>query len=387
MKKTFSIVMVIAMLCALLASNVSAEQTNMEVTIPKFTAQPTVDGCISVEEWGEKTVRVVTDGAATVDDLEIGVNEELGLKNFFYYFTVAEMFDSMAYDLWLRWDDENLYIGAIVDDPDPFSLVAGGDSLWRGDSMQFILDFAGPNAIMFKDDENYNYKTDSFNGGRYNRPWSKPKQMSSITMGLVEGTTPAIVKDGADIVELGAQIGITYVDNEDMTATIQYECIIPWVAIDETATPAAGDAYGMTLAVNCSDATEVNAWLQWGHGLSSVEENSSQPRETRGGSQAVVLGETTVTPAAEYPVATEKDETDDPGLILTIPTVSHYDPTTEMTDDGGTNAEGEVTSRVPVTGNHRKNDTGLSTGAMIGITCGIVVAAVVVIIVVRKKFS
>lgn len=385
MKKLVSFLMVAFMLTSILALSVSAEQTNMEVTIPKFTAAPTFDGVVSAEEWGDVTVHMVTEGAATAEDNEIGYNEEFGLRNIFYYFALEGMSDSLSYDLWIRWDDQYLYVAAIVNDPDPFSLPKGGEEIWNGDMMQIRVDEAGPSAIMLQSTPEFNYKTDAFNGVRFKKPWSSDKEVFNGILGLVKGETPTIWRcgktygDGWNLANDGGLVGISYVQHEDDTCTTMYEGAIPWSAVNATLVPKAGDVYGMCVSVACSDANSLNAWLQWGHGVTSVDENV-QPRGTRGGSQAIVLSDTAVTPAEGY--ATAGDGTTEP---------VESEPADEPADSGNAETKAPDETKANTTKKPTANTTvnvndGLPTGAIIGIVAAVlVVVAVVVVIIVKKK--
>lgn len=395
MKKFVSFFMVAVMLVSMLALSVSAEQTNMEVTVPKFTSRPTFDGVVSEEEWGTKTLRMVTDGAATELDTEIGYNEELGLKNIFYYFAVEGICDTLAYDLWIRWDDEYLYVAAIVDDPDPFSLPAGGEEIWNGDMIQIRVDDAGPSAIMLAGTPDFNYKTDAFNGVRYKKPWSNDKENFNGIMGLVKGSandngvvegSPTFWRcgktygEGWDLTNDGALVGITSIQNEDGTCTTTYEGAIPWSAINATLVPSAGATYGMCVSVACSDSNELNGWLQWGHGVTSVDENV-QPRGTRGGSQAIVLSDESITPSDDYKKA---DET-------TAPAETTAEPDDDKADDDKANEN--VANTTAAENNNKKpanttvaDDSGIPTVAIVGIVVVVLaIVAVVVIIILKKK--
>ena len=394
MKKFASFLMVAVMLASLLVISASAEQTNMEVTVPKFTKQPTFDGYVSEEEWGDVTVHVVTDGAATLDDNEVSYNEEFGLRNIFYWFDVEGASDSLSYDLWLRWDETYIYVAAIVNDPDPFSLPSGGEEIWNGDMLQMRIDEQGPSAIMLNEDPDFDYRTDAFNGTRYKKPWSNDTEVFNGIFGLVRGEVPTAWRCGK---EYGngynldnALIGITYVANDDDTCTTMYEGAIPWADVNATLVPKSGDIYGMSVVVGCSDSNSLNAWLQWGHGVTSTPEGTDQPQPkgTRGGSQAIVLtDETTVTPADGYPVATTSPETTAP--------VDTEDTAVNTVATGSSNeTDNDTTTKAPANtnntsaNNNNDDDGGLSTGAIVGIVIAVVVViAVVAFIIIKKKGS
>lgn len=390
-RKIISLLATAAILTSGLVMSVSAAQSNMEVNVPRFSTEPTFDGCVSKEEWGEPTAHVVTEGAATVDDDTIGENAEYGLKNIFYWFSGDESFtSSLSYDMWLRWDDTNFYVAVVVNDPDPFSMPYSGEEMWNGDMVQFKLDTKGPSAVMLKSNPDWNYKTDDFNGNRYNKPWSSDSIFSGI-LALSKGTTPYAWRcgieygNGWDMADFGAKVGITYVANADETCTTTYEAAIPWSQIDETVVPTTGSVYGMTLVAACSDSSSLNAWLSWGHGVCSAETNSTQPRGTRGGSQAIVLTDDSVTPEAGYAVATTEAQTEAPEETSAeaVNTTKAADDSAENTSAAETTKKASTTKKADTT---KKDDSGMPVGAIVGIVVAVVVvAAVVVIVVVKKK--
>lgn len=408
MKKFVTILAVFAMLASMLAVSVSAEQTCQEVTIPKFTAQPTFDGVVTVEEWGEPTVHMVTDGAATAEDDEIGSNEEYGLYNTFYWFLTEspEYDENLYYDLWLRWDEENLYVAAVVNDPDPFSLPKGGADIWNGDMLQFYVDVHGPSSIMTKQDPEWDYTTDEFLGARFNKPWLYEGSVFNGILGLVKGTTPTAWRAVAEWnmeTEGGAQIGITTTPNEDgMTCTNVYEAAIPWAIIAAEKTgptdlntefvPAAGDVYGMSFVVCCSDSAALTAWLQWGHGVCSVENNSTQPRGTRGGSQAVILGTDEIAPADEYDIyvettapVTEEEETDAPATGAATE-ATEGDATGDATAEKPETEADDKDEKPAADDKDDKKDEGDNTVIIIAaVAAAVIVIAIIIIVIAKKK--
>ncbi len=319
MKKITMFLLVFALLASILTVSVTAEQTNMEVNVPRIAGKPFFDGHVTEKEWGERTLRMVTDGAATTEYTEIGYNEEYGLKNTFYYSVLEGLCDTLAYDMWIRWDDEYLYVAAVVDDPDPFSLPKGGEEIWNGDCIQIRVDETGPNAVMLAYEPDYNYKTDAFNGNRFKKPWSNDREVFNGIMGLVKGNTQTFWRcgktygDGWNLANDGGLVGINLVRHDDDTCTITYEGAIPWSSVNAILVPKAGDVYGMGVAVYCSDSNELNGMLQWGSGVGFTEE---QPRATRGGSQAIVLTDETAGEGGIPAFTTYGDATGDSKINL-----------------------------------------------------------------------
>jgi len=389
MKRIVIIFTVIAMLASVFAVTAGAEPTCQEVTIPRFASMPTFDGVISVEEWGEPTVHVVTDGAAPADDDEVGRNDEYGLLNTFYWFKFADPFvdKNFYYDLWMRWDDSYFYIAAKVNDPDPFSQ----HDFWTGDTFQFTLDVNGPSSMAVKQKPGFDYKKDPF-PVILATPWVSQSVFACLATFYKE-REPTLWRSKGDwdiIKEVGGYIGITTTENGDgVTCTNVFEIAVPWkvVAADTTKkgtvneffAPKEGDVYGITAMVCCTDCNSPFGWLQWGQGIGRVTEKSAQPRGTRGGSQAMILGAETVTPAADYVTAAETTapviEVEKP---LTRPVTSTVDPDAEETiPEGGTKVK--VTRPVNVDSN------GKVIVIVVACVLAAVVVAAVVIIIVRKK--
>lgn len=385
MKKFLTALVVFSMLLSVLSMGVSAEKTCQEVTIPKFAAMPTFDGVISVEEWGEPTVHMVTDGASTVDDNTVGGNEELGLLNTFYWFEFEdqEMSQNFYYDLWMRWDEQYFYIAAKVNDPNPFSQV----DLWTGDAFQFVVDVQGPSSNLLSKYPDFDYKTDPF-VVTYITPWSS-KNVFKCLASLVKGRTPTLWRAAGDWnieKEVGGFIGITTTPNEDgMTCTNCYEVAVPWsvvaapdaklTSIVEDFVPKAGDVYGAAAVVTCTDSNVLYGWLQWGHGICYVDEKTSQPRGTRGGAQAMTLGSEEITPAAGYETAevtTEPVVTEDENKVT-------LNRVTTVVTEADTATKTVANTAVVI------KDNGDIISIVIIAVAVVALAAVVVIVVRRKK--
>ena len=389
MKKIIALLCVLATLLSSIAVTVGAEPTCQQVTIPKFGAMPTFDGEISVEEWGEPTVHVVTKGAATEDDNEVGRNDEYGLINTFYWFKAEDKFmnDNFWYDLWLRWDDEYFYIAAKVNDPDPFSQA----ELWKGDTFRFAVDVKGPSAIVKKTKPEFDYTKDAFPVSIVT-PWSSTAVFKALACYYKE-KTPTLWRDKGewDILDHGGIIGVSTTENGDgVTCTNVFEVAVPWNvvaaeslkenAFNDAFVPAAGDVYGVTAMVSCTDCNAYYGWLQWGMGIGSVTEKSSQPRGTRGGSQAMTLGTDVITPAVGYATAKVTETTT---IQVEKPLTR---PVTTVDSDVLTGEDAKIT--VDKSGGLVDTDGSSFDGNVIVIAAVAVLAlaaVVVVIIIMRKK--
>lgn len=122
MRKWIGCLLAVVMLftCAAAAS----AEDRIEVAAKKIATAPTIDGVITEAEWGAPFVTL----KPTDDEVMMGDGEKEALM------------DKLPTDikLYVRWDDNNLYVGAQVTDKTHFNTFTG-NSIWEGDS--FELDF------------------------------------------------------------------------------------------------------------------------------------------------------------------------------------------------------------------------------------------------------
>ena len=324
MKKTISLVMVIAMLLSCVAfavpASAKAKADNIDyVDALYFEKAPSVDGYISEAEWGEATVFVEALDCATIDDTT-------PYTRFFYNRVSATNMDdygSFSYYVWLRWSEQYFYIGVKVNDANVHSLKNGTTNTWNGDAIQTRIDKAGANA--------------SVNGGNFTvtadrtKPWSTnlvPDFLfgySEIAGGFSEawenntnkgmtsfsnnplGTAPCVVAPAGSSYSTDTQNGIT-----------TYEVAIPWAYIlngeFETLTyteyktgrngnlqGGIGRELGMSLVVldDGNDAAAGwDAYMSWGSGI--CETHQTEGALAASGSNAVTLVKTPVAQQAGY---------------------------------------------------------------------------------------
>lgn len=91
--------------------------------IPKRKTAPAIDGCVTEEKWGQPQIVLTEKDFVPFEDHTV----QSGFK--------AELF--------LNWDEENLYIAARVQDREHFQDCTTGDrwqDLWDGDSIQMLFD-------------------------------------------------------------------------------------------------------------------------------------------------------------------------------------------------------------------------------------------------------
>ncbi|MHB1151330.1 MAG: DOMON domain-containing protein [Eubacteriales bacterium] len=232
MKKLIALALVTIMIFTLSLA-VSAKDID-KVEAPYFNIKPVIDGVVTAEEWGDVTVRITPTQAAS------------------YYCDAGAGEIDISFDLWVRWDETNLYIAVVTNEPDGHSLPAGEGNLWNGDVIQFRADPAGPNGSGDKD-----------------APWSDA-MVPNISIGqLTDGTQTSWDFQAAQEVP-GAQYKIV-VGN----GTTTYETAVPheyFVGKGE-----ANFVYGFAI-VRLSAPTDstYNAWLTWGDGICGPQENDDR---------------------------------------------------------------------------------------------------------------
>jgi len=260
MKKTLALLLV-ALMALTMALPMSAK-ANETVEALYFDKAPTFDGVITEEEWGEPTV-VVKAGQATT-------------------YQHAPETGALTMNLWLRWDDQYMYVGVTSPDKDGQSLQAGENSNWNGDSIQFRFDSWGPNS---SGDATAPFKTNDVN-------------MPNVSFGYLTNEKKENAFDHRTI--------LTDLNNTAKFKFGQKDGVFTWeVAIKHSDICAKnadalkkideGFTYGFSIVrLNAPTGAKYNAWLTWGDGVCGPQDNA-----LRGGSNGVKLSsEPAVVPEA-----------------------------------------------------------------------------------------
>jgi len=103
-----------------------------------FEEPPTIDGYVSEEEWGERTLEFHSDYWWDNASNKCLFNSEV----FFW-----EESDKLNALIWLRWDEDYFYVAALVDDNDGHHQPRTKDNLHNGDSLAFRVDPKGSKTI------------------------------------------------------------------------------------------------------------------------------------------------------------------------------------------------------------------------------------------------
>ncbi len=186
-----------------------------------FDEAPTIDGYISVEEWGESTLEFHSD---TIRGLsEYLCNSYLSLE------TKDNKIDALV---WLRWDESYFYVAALVDDHNGHSLKSAEEEAFNGDSLIFRVDPDGSRR--------YNYNT--------SKTWSDEENIPNFVVGYTSvggGYTEiyerthnrGLLKDGGPV--FGEALAVVAPSEEydndpinyspnSMAGYTTYEIAIPW---------------------------------------------------------------------------------------------------------------------------------------------------------------
>ncbi len=281
----------------------------------KFTTPPTIDGYISVEEWGTDVapIEVSAMDCATIDDTT-------PYSRFFYNridATNMEGYEDFSYQVWFRWDFDNFYIGVKVKDPDVHSLKYGTADLWNGDSVQIRVDKGGANASTYGEEFVWTETVQ--------KPWSSEKVPDmifgyvEITGGFSEAWENTTNKGMTSFSNnpLGAAQCVVSPAGSDYSTDTQngittYEIALPWsyvfngelsTLLDRDYRPGRGDAakgaYGRELGVSLAvlnDGHDQNpgydAFVSWGSGICGAHQLLGNASAT--GSNSVILVRDTV---------------------------------------------------------------------------------------------
>jgi len=148
-------------------------------------------------------------------------------------------------DVWLHWDQQNLYLAANIQD-DVFAQDSANDAIWQGDALQFSISQGTPGESAL---------------------WSElgvaltPQGPQMYRWSDAMGVTPGPLTE--------AQVEV--VRNESNQSTI-YELAIPWTAIAPF-TPEDG-GLSVSLLANDNDGQGRKGYIEWGSGIGAEKNNA-----------------------------------------------------------------------------------------------------------------
>lgn len=319
MKRAITWVLLAAMLLSAVALAIPAGAEALYIkyeTAGLFTTPPTIDGYISYEEWGRPNISVSSTNAATVSSKE-------PVENTFFYWRPGYAAEDkvMSYDAWFGWDANYFYVGVKVNDLDGHSLKGGKGSTWNGDAVQLIIDYEGPNSMMFGD---------TFDPAYGDRPWANPTMIPDFLIGytqiaggfieMYENTRKIGMTEYNNPAKGAAKVAVAPAGMEYSTDTAAgyttYEVAIPWnyifynedgvvtldttATVDESAWGGINRELGVSMVVFNGEpgSSGYSNYLSWGSGVcgSQIDEALA----TCGGSNSVMLSDEEITPEAGY---------------------------------------------------------------------------------------
>ncbi|MBQ7669715.1 MAG: hypothetical protein IJS45_03220 [Clostridia bacterium] len=319
-----------------------------------------LNGEVSEAEWGKPIIEVDSRYAA-----ERGTSTPSPENTYFWWSQKgdnATQIDvtsgtavhdkGMSYKVWMAWDEEFLYVAAVVVDPDSYNAPKDDkNNIWNGDAIQFIIDPEGPNSVA---------GGEGYNPAKNPRPWNsyEGKTGQYFNTGLIANIGAGFVTDISNVYDLSRRYSpvlsesaetptvdwntnsISYGDyvaddswvneimgtdddnfafaaivpvqtgeGKDAVFTTTYELAIPWTLMngthydyeivgDEVVTelvqgdllPEAGKEYGFSMvALNAKrGSTNYNSWLTWGSGVCGAQTDSAD-FATAGGSNSMLL--------------------------------------------------------------------------------------------------
>lgn len=396
MKKLFAALLSGMLLSSVLAVGVSAQQTNVDVDVLKFTKQPTFDGTVSKEEWGKPTLTVAAKNAANKDD-----NKEVSPENTYAEFEFESFFNKMYFDMWLRWDSEYFYLAVRVNDPDGHSLSNYADNMWNGDSLQFRIDPAGPSSGMYSKFPDFDYKNDPFEykkfdlAGKRHSLWKNGNNLALVFAGLVDGVNAQAYEAMMQKPMTDAVVSINTVPNDptqsgdDFGCVTTYEMAFTWASFFErfysknepsedveNFVPKDGALLGMTLVVDNGSGAGRDSLLTWGSGIHP--EQGKNARKTIGGSNAIHLSDTSVTPEDSYAKTSPTvDNTED---TFAPPQTQSVTESEKVTGTGGDETQKDST-KTDMSG----IGGGLKTWIIAAVAVCVLCAGTIITVVLKKK--
>lgn len=319
MKRAITWVLLAAMLLSAVALAIPAGAEALYIkyeTAGLFTTPPTIDGYISYEEWGRPNISVSSTNAATVSSKE-------PVENTFFYWRPGYAAEDkvMSYDAWFGWDANYFYVGVKVNDLDGHSLKGGKGNTWNGDAVQLIIDYEGPNSMMFGD---------TFDPAYGDKPWANPTMIPDFLIGytqiaggfveMYENTRKIGMTEYNNPAKGAAKVAVAPAGMEYSTDTAAgyttYEVAIPWnyifynedgvvtldttATVDESAWGGINRELGVSMVVFNGEpgSSGYSNYLSWGSGVcgSQIDEALA----TCGGSNSVMLSDEEITPEAGY---------------------------------------------------------------------------------------
>ena len=197
--------------------------------VERLDSKPIIDGNVTEEKWGKPQITLTEEDFVPYE----GKPVQEGLK--------AELF--------MKWDDENLYVAARVTDKTHFQDCTAGDrwqDLWDGDGIQMVFD---PIRDTRTGRECYNELCFALSSVTKEEIVWRFRTIPNRSMHRMASPERAIVRKD----------GVTF-----------YEIAIPWwELLPDGEAPSVGSNYGVAFGVNDNNGNGFTGRMQYGDGICS----------------------------------------------------------------------------------------------------------------------
>jgi len=224
MKRILSVFLLVALLavCTVPVSMSVSAAERISIKSEKITIAPTIDGKITQKEWGKPFVS----------------DDPANNSQFYATSGVDEKLFPDKIELYIRWDDTNLYVGGIVTDSNYYNDYTNV-SLWMGDS--FAVDIC-----VSEDNSDSRWRTNSAFSTRDNKTYSYLYGVPNANKdGIVIRETPRTQSAGN---------GYTVATKEGNTVT--YEMVFPWSFYGADATIKVGHKIAVNFQFHLADGSK-----------------------------------------------------------------------------------------------------------------------------------
>lgn len=278
MKKTIALLIaaVMIMTMSVICSAEAEAEDFATVEALQFDREPTIDGKVSVEEWGQPTVAHIKYPENPQTD--VSKDDQTDVE----------------FTIWFRYTFDGFYVAAQTPDDSPCNDNVDGAQIWNGDCLQMRLDpygctedqglfpSANRDANYSEDFQEFAFAYSPADGECYAYCWS----------GIMNGL--ALQSEGGK-----------YSASNDGTTTT-YEVFIPWDELLYDA-PHAGSSFGIAAALLTATEGENDNkwqnWLEWGSGVVNNRDDNIC------GTNRLILSKTTVFGGASLTDPNPNDET------------------------------------------------------------------------------